>query len=151
EPEAKLAVKIAAELAASHGARLVVRDVVESDLWPALGGYPIAINLDEVLEEVRVGAEQRLQETCAGLPGEIDLSVVIGTTSEKLDAFAKEVDLLVCGSRGWGTVRRTVLGSTADRLIHQAPCPVLVVPRTAIVAEPDIPVEATTGAPDQPH
>ncbi|HEX5924011.1 MAG TPA: universal stress protein [Baekduia sp.] len=151
EPEAKLAVKVAAELAAGLDARLVVRDVVESDLWPAFGGYPVAINLDEVLEEVREGAQQRLEETCAGLPGQIEPSAVVGSTAEKLNALAGEVDLLVCGSRGWGAIRRTVLGSTADRLIHQAPCPVLVVPRTATVVEPDIPVEAATGALDQPH
>ena len=35
------------------------------------------------------------------------------------------------GSRGYGPVRRTLLGSTSDRVIHTAVCPVVVVPRGA--------------------
>ena len=37
--------------------------------------------------------------------------------------------LIVCGSRGMGTVRRTILGSTSDYIIHHAHCPVVVVPK----------------------
>ena len=37
--------------------------------------------------------------------------------------------LIVCGSRGMGTVRRTILGSTSDYIIHHAHVPVLVVPK----------------------
>jgi len=142
EPEARAAVGVAAELAAGLGARVLVRDVVESDLWPAFGGYPIAINMDAVLEDVAAAARTRLAETCDGLPGTVEAEVVIGTTAEKLDELAAEVDLLVCGSRGWGAIRRVVLGSTADRLIHRASCPVLVVPRTAVEAERETRVAA---------
>jgi nucleotide-binding universal stress UspA family protein len=34
----------------------------------------------------------------------------------------------VVGRRGAGVVERLVLGSVADRLAHEAPCPVLIVP-----------------------
>ena len=37
--------------------------------------------------------------------------------------------LIVCGSRGMGTVRRTILGSTSDYIIHHAHVPVVVVPK----------------------
>ncbi|KAJ7391789.1 hypothetical protein OS493_016077 [Desmophyllum pertusum] len=37
--------------------------------------------------------------------------------------------LIVCGSRGMGTVRRTILGSTSDYIIHHAYIPVVVVPK----------------------
>lgn len=36
---------------------------------------------------------------------------------------------IVCGSRGMGTVRRTILGSTSDYIIHHAGVPVVVVPK----------------------
>ncbi len=44
---------------------------------------------------------------------------------------AHGVDLLVCGSRGYGPVRRVLLGGVSRRLIRTAACPVLVVPRGA--------------------
>jgi hypothetical protein len=44
-----------------------------------------------------------------------------------------EVDLLVCGSRGWGPVRGLALGSVSRRLVDGACCPLLVVPRGAAV------------------
>jgi nucleotide-binding universal stress UspA family protein len=39
------------------------------------------------------------------------------------------VDLLVCGSRGYGPVRRVLLGTVSSALLRQASVPVLVVPR----------------------
>ena len=41
------------------------------------------------------------------------------------------VDLLVPGSRGFGPVMRLLIGSVSSRVIREAPCPVLVVPRPA--------------------
>ena len=37
------------------------------------------------------------------------------------------------GSRGYGPLRRLVLGSTSARLVREAPCPVLVLARGAEV------------------
>jgi nucleotide-binding universal stress UspA family protein len=42
-------------------------------------------------------------------------------------AQAKKVNLIVLGSHGRTGLRRLLLGSTAERVIGQAPCPVLVV------------------------
>jgi nucleotide-binding universal stress UspA family protein len=40
-----------------------------------------------------------------------------------------ELDLLVIGSRGYGPVRRTLLGGVSSEVMRTAPCPVIVVPR----------------------
>jgi nucleotide-binding universal stress UspA family protein len=56
---------------------------------------------------------------------------VVGIAAEELAQLSSEVSLLVLGSRGYGPVRRTLLGSTSDRVIHTAVCPVVVVPRGA--------------------
>jgi nucleotide-binding universal stress UspA family protein len=48
-----------------------------------------------------------------------------------LEAAEVGVDLLVLGSRGFGPVMRLLIGSVSSRVIREAPCPVLVVPRPA--------------------
>jgi nucleotide-binding universal stress UspA family protein len=47
-----------------------------------------------------------------------------------------EVALLVVGSTHRGTIGRVVLGSTGERLLHGAPCPVAIVPRGYADADP---------------
>jgi nucleotide-binding universal stress UspA family protein len=54
---------------------------------------------------------------------------VYGLAGEELAAFSRDVDLLVVGSRGYGPVRRLVLGSTSDYLERHARCSLLVLPR----------------------
>jgi len=39
------------------------------------------------------------------------------------------LDLLVCGSRGYGPVRTVLLGSVSHALAHHARCPLMVLPR----------------------
>jgi nucleotide-binding universal stress UspA family protein len=42
---------------------------------------------------------------------------------EKLDA-----DLVIMGSHGHGAIYRTLLGSVSEGVLHDAACPVLIVP-----------------------
>ncbi|HEU4656660.1 MAG TPA: universal stress protein, partial [Capillimicrobium sp.] len=74
-------------------------------------------------------ARSSLDEALSVLGVEATGEVVQGHAGRALEQLSHEVDLLVCGSRGWGTPRRVVLGSTSDHVIHHAACPVLVVPR----------------------
>jgi nucleotide-binding universal stress UspA family protein len=46
-------------------------------------------------------------------------------------AAKAKYDLIILGSNGSGGLVDTLLGSTAERVIHHAPCPVLVVRRSA--------------------
>jgi nucleotide-binding universal stress UspA family protein len=43
-----------------------------------------------------------------------------------LVALSREVDLLVCGSRRHGPLRRLVLGSTSDYLAHHVDVPLII-------------------------
>jgi nucleotide-binding universal stress UspA family protein len=54
---------------------------------------------------------------------------VVGVARDELVRLSECVDLLVLGSRGYGPVRRTLLGGSSDRIVHAAVCPVIVVPR----------------------
>jgi nucleotide-binding universal stress UspA family protein len=41
--------------------------------------------------------------------------------------YARDADLLVVGSRGWGGLRGLLLGSVSDQCARHAPCPTVVV------------------------
>ncbi|MFC1554508.1 universal stress protein, partial [candidate division KSB1 bacterium] len=56
-------------------------------------------------------------------------NILTGKPSNKIVEYAKNnnVDLIVIGGRGHGKADEHLLGSTADRVIRKAQCPVLVV------------------------
>ena len=54
-----------------------------------------------------------------------------GDPAETLAEATSDLDLLVLGSRGYGPVKGTLLGSVSARVMAAASCPVLVVPRGA--------------------
>ena len=62
---------------------------------------------------------------------------VYGLAGEELAAFGDQVDILVAGSRGYGPVKRLVLGSTTDYLQRHARCSLLVLPRIAVSSGED--------------
>lgn len=55
--------------------------------------------------------------------------VLSGDPASVLSDISGEFDLMVAGSRGWGPLKRTMLGSTTRKLIRSCACPVLVLPR----------------------
>jgi len=75
----------------------------------------------EITRTLRARAEQR------GLT--LDTMVLRGRPDEAIVSAArfKEADLIVLGSHGRTGLARLLVGSVAERVIGQAPCPVLVV------------------------
>ncbi len=53
----------------------------------------------------------------------------IGDPERELAAETEGVDLMIAGSRGYGPHQAVLLGSVSGRLVRDASCPVLVVPR----------------------
>ncbi|HEX7298291.1 MAG TPA: universal stress protein [Solirubrobacteraceae bacterium] len=87
------------------------------------------INWVALAPERREHAERLVAEAVAELGARATGEAVVGMADDELLRFSKDVDLLVLGSRGYGAVRRTLLGSTSDRLVDAAACPVVVIPR----------------------
>lgn len=54
----------------------------------------------------------------------------IGDPGKEICAEAREgaFDLIVMGYRGLGAVKRAIMGSVATHVLHDTPCPVVVVP-----------------------
>jgi nucleotide-binding universal stress UspA family protein len=76
-------------------------------------------------------ASERAGERVRSLEG-IEVHVASGHPGEELAAFSHELDLLTVGSRGYGPLRRMMLGSTSQQLSRTARCPLLVLPRAPV-------------------
>jgi nucleotide-binding universal stress UspA family protein len=74
--------------------------------------------------------EHRIREL---LPDGMAARVVVeeGDAAQLLAGASADVDLLICGSRGYGPVRTVLLGGVSGRLVHSAACPVVVLARAA--------------------
>jgi nucleotide-binding universal stress UspA family protein len=60
--------------------------------------------------------------------GSVELDVAVGLPNDDLTQFSDEVDVLICGSRARGTVKRVMLGSISDHLVRHARSPLVIVP-----------------------
>ncbi len=126
--EAALALDAAAALTGATGARLRIATAT----GPPAGSPEVHVGYDHVvvMRALRAQAEQRVAEAARGLAGtEADTAVLEGDAAATLLDLAENLDLLVVGSRAYGPLARTLLGSVSQALVHDAPCPVLVVPR----------------------
>ena len=73
-------------------------------------------------------ATNRVAETLRESVAEVKTLILSGSPAEELVRAAAELeaDLIVVGGRGKGTVGAIFMGSVAYRVLHHAPCPVLV-------------------------
>jgi nucleotide-binding universal stress UspA family protein len=118
--------------AREYGAELVLLHVVEnitvgyaSDLFPV----PMA----EVFQEISGYAKAELAKLAAlarerGVAAVAEI-VVQGKPSAEIIRHAAEnaVDMIVLGTHGKGMLDQALFGSTTERVVRRAPCPVLTV------------------------
>jgi nucleotide-binding universal stress UspA family protein len=130
-PESLEALELARGLARSSGKRLLALAVAD-DRPPvgatAFGEVVELLRWEEVVDERRRLAAARLEDALEGDPA-VETDVRTGDPVVELARAATGADLLVLGSRRWGTSGRIVIGSTAEDLCREAPCSFLVVPR----------------------
>jgi nucleotide-binding universal stress UspA family protein len=137
-PEAEEAIRQAGSLALAARASLRVRAIVD-DRLPYVGWTPARPYVqgmwDDVIapevESLRIAAQREASATGA----DFTLEARSGAPADELIALSGEVDLLVIGSRRWGPAVRVLLGSTGEVLMHNAGCPVMLVPRCAEPAD----------------
>ncbi|HYM46799.1 MAG TPA: universal stress protein [Solirubrobacteraceae bacterium] len=121
-PESEIALAKARELAAGSRAAVRALEVVSIPNYAFTGfGAPA---LGEGIEALLAEANDRLSQ----IEG-VDGHAVYGLAGEELAAFGNDVQLLVVGSRGYGPMKRLILGSTSDYLERHARCALLVLPR----------------------
>ncbi|GAA0509958.1 universal stress protein [Paractinoplanes deccanensis] len=128
-PDGRAALAQAARVARGTGAELRLYTVVaEAD-----AALPFLVGDDAeraFLDTARETYEMSLSRAAETVPDlRADWRVESGDVVEKL-AGLTEVDVLFCGSRGYGPARRVLLGGVSTRLIRRARLPVVVVPRS---------------------
>ncbi len=132
----KQALPYAREFARAHGSEVVLVHVIEVPHYPTLfeGTAMVVPPLDESLRRELLRQLEELARTELREHG-VTSRVVIrdGSPRHELVACAKEeaADLLVIATHGYTGLRHVFLGSTAEQVVREAPCPVLTVRATA--------------------
>jgi nucleotide-binding universal stress UspA family protein len=131
-PEAHVALDLAARLARRTSAELRLYSVVagESEVMPLGIGYDGEHAFSSTVQEA---FQLALDTALAGLPADVEASgqLLTGNVVDVLSELdGPDVDVLFCGSRGYGPVRRVLLGGVSSKLVRRARSPLIVVPRT---------------------
>lgn len=110
---------------------IAVDNVGGLDVWPETDTM---VGREQMLESMHqhVGRilEDVAEEAREAHPGlEVHTSVLGGSPGQAIAAYAMDIraGLVVMGSRGHGGFAGMLLGSVSHRVVHDAPCPVMVV------------------------
>ncbi len=107
----------------------IVRIVVAFESIPPYLGEP---NLQQAITARMNEAQavlQKAQDAVGKIPGEVHTELIEGSAAEAIINVAKTrgSTVIVMGSRGLTTIAGLVLGSTSNKVVSHATCPVLIV------------------------
>ena len=129
-PHAEVARRYAEALATSFGAEVVLCHVLETPDLPSQypptgeGYFPTGFRQTQEAharaECERLLADAVPQARYVLREGRAFLEIIACARDE-------QADLIVMGTHGRGAIAHLLMGSTAERVVRQAPCPVLVV------------------------
>jgi nucleotide-binding universal stress UspA family protein len=134
--EGREALRGAHALARRTGAKLRVLTAVKAGLsaygaTEATTPVQAGKGITDIEGELRTQAEKALRRQTEalgdGVPVETD--AFVEDPADVLIRVSENLDLIVCGSRGYGPLRAVLLGGVSRRLAADAQCPVIVLPR----------------------
>ncbi len=122
------AAHVAADLARAMEAT-ELRIVIAYEPVPAYLGEP---NLSHAIDTRLTEAQDVMRaakETIGDIPAEIHEELIEGDVAEAIIdvATTRRSDVIVMGSRGLGRLAGALLGSNSQKVVSEAPCPVLIV------------------------
>ena len=125
---ARVALAWAAQLARQHGGALLLVHAFKTELIAPEFGPVLQEHGDEVRTSVKQQLEREAEQARSG-GITVDCELGVGAAFEIVIEAARrhEADVVVVGTRGRTNWKRLLLGSTAARLVRNAPCPVLTV------------------------
>ena len=137
-PDAEAALAYLVPLAANSGAEVVVLEVVETatanNHMPVVDTILASEKDPWVISSEQTEASAHLNEVVTQLRDTgVDRVVPAVKVGHVAEAILKTVDELSCdtivmATHGRSAIKRFFLGSTAERVLKDAPCPVLLVP-----------------------
>jgi len=123
------AVAHAGAIASQFDAAVHVLNVVDLPTEAVSAG--VGGGTSNVIEALHEDAEELVAETAAALPERVEstTAVIEGAPAAAIREYADEhdADLIVMGTHGRTGVERVLLGSTTERVVRTADCPVLTV------------------------
>jgi len=124
----KNALKYAAEFAKEFNAKLYLVYVVEPMIYPAdFSMGQIAIPSTDI--DLNTRAEQELTNLSKTLDSGLVIESLIKTGKPFVEiietAKEKDIDLIIIATHGHTGVEHLLFGSTAEKVVRKAPCPVL--------------------------
>ena len=131
--ESAKAVRYAVSLARQFDASITLVHVVEPSYGPpAFGGAPVARQATEKERAARAKSKlgvmgHRILGPCRIVETVIRNGLAFFEITEA--AKALNADLIIIGTHGYSGPTRAIMGSTAEKVVRHAPCPVLVVRR----------------------
>jgi nucleotide-binding universal stress UspA family protein len=125
------ALPYATDLAESYSAKLYLLHIIY-DMSAATGLHVPHISLNEMYDEMQKGAEKEIGNFGAGMRvklKDIETQVIRGVPYEEILKFARDkgIDLIIMGTHGRSGLDRVIFGSTAEKVVRNAECPVLTV------------------------
>lgn len=135
----------AADLARAASAGLRVLAVVEPPELPIGAKGPAFAGADDLAAAREERMRSELDRGLGLVRDGTEVSGKLITAGTETLADQEDIDIMVVGSRGYGPLRRVLLGSVSTRLVRNASCPVIVYPRSATSEEAG-PGEAVGGA-----
>jgi len=126
----KKALRYALPLASQYKGGIVVMYVVEPAVFPSDFGFG-QMSFPDVEKEMFEKAEQELKQLIEDLKTNVSIAPVVksGIPFVEVTTYADQenIDLIILATHGRTGVEHILFGSTAEKIIRKAPCPVLVV------------------------
>lgn len=122
------ALHTAADFARQYGGRVTLLHVLEPPRLPRLSTYPSVVKLGIALAELETKLTDLGRKHID--PAQFETArVESGKPFEEIVAAARalKADVIVIATHGYTGLKHVLLGSTAERVIRYAPCPVLSV------------------------
>lgn len=127
----KLAFGHARALAESFGATIVLTYVEEDRVPPFTVEYA-GVQFQEIVDAHRKHATEALEKIAAEefKTVNVETRVGLGIPHREIARLAESegVDLIVMATHGRGFISHALFGSTTERVVRHAPCPVLTIP-----------------------
>jgi nucleotide-binding universal stress UspA family protein len=127
-PESEKALAYAVPLAKLCGAKLTLLHVLEPVATPDFAAFPLAMDNDSAVRACRIRLERVASDLKLRSLAEKFL-VRNGRSFNEITSAARtlKVDLIVISTHGRTGLKHVLMGSTAEKVVQHAPCPVLVV------------------------